>query len=76
VSIPRDHQEVMASAKTFRVHTPPEIRAELEILEANLCLDRVLVLDEDIDVELTNWIPDTGSSNSQETKYYRTIDLY
>lgn len=30
----------------------------------------------DIDAELTDWIPDTGSSKSQKTNYYHTIDLY
>jgi hypothetical protein len=29
-----------------------------------------------VDENMIAWIPDIGSSNSRENKYYRTIDMY
>lgn len=73
--MPQAQQEAVATAKAFRIHTP-KIRTELELVEADVWLDQILVQNEEIDAELSPWIPDTGTSHSKETKYHRTIDLY
>jgi hypothetical protein len=64
--LPRAQQEAMASAETFKVNTPPKkkkkICVELELMEANIRLDKIMVSDGDIDTDITTWIPNTGSS--------------
>lgn len=66
----------MTTTKNLYIHTPPEIREELKIMEADVHLERFSTLDMDIDAKITSWIPNTRSSRSLETKYYHTIDLY
>jgi hypothetical protein len=48
----------------------------LETLEADIRLERISTSDSEIDAEMTAWIPDIGSSQSREAKYYKTIYLY
>jgi hypothetical protein len=74
--ISQAQQDVEASTNAFKVHTPLEIRVKLEIAKVDVHLDRNLVLDEEVDVELCPWISDTGSSQTREMKYHKTTNLY
>jgi hypothetical protein len=66
----------MATAEYFNIHTPPKILAELEIMEVDVCLERITTPYRDIYVNLTAWIHDTRSSRLRETEYHCIIDLY
>jgi hypothetical protein len=66
----------MVATENYQALTPPETIVELELVKADVHLERALVNEEEVDEEFTHWILDTGTSHSRETKYHRTIDLY
>ena len=64
------------STLAWKTYIPQDIHAKLEILEVDIRFDCNLVLDEEVDAEFCQWILDTLSSHSRDTKYNKTIDLY
>jgi hypothetical protein len=58
-------------ATNYQSHTPPEIQAEIDLSEVDSQVLRHFIEYEVVNKEICAWIPNTGSSRTRESKYYK-----
>lgn len=68
--------DAQVTTKESRVLTPPHIHEEMKNVEGEIRLERSLIHDWEIDMEIGSWVLDVGNSRACDTKYWKTIDLY
>jgi hypothetical protein len=56
---------VEESVEAYHAHTPPDIRAEIDLVEADVCVLRHFIPDEEVLHSTNSWIPDTGNTRAQ-----------
>jgi hypothetical protein len=69
-------QDTQATANEFWERTPNDICKEIENVEDEVHLERSITHNWNINAKMGSWIPDEGSSRAQDTKYWKTMDLY
>jgi hypothetical protein len=68
--------EAEVVVEDYQVHTPLEIQVEVDLAEADVRVLRHFIFDEEVNENVSPWIPDPGSLWVQVSKYYMIVDLY
>jgi hypothetical protein len=53
------------STNSYHAHTPPQIQAEINLVEADVRVLRRFVTDEEVRANTSSWVPDTGGIRSR-----------
>jgi hypothetical protein len=68
--------DARASVEEFQEVTPTNLHKEMVEIEDEIHLERNLIHDWEIDVEIGSWVLDVSSSRGIYTKYWNIMDLY
>jgi hypothetical protein len=63
-------------AESYHVHTPPQIQAEISLVEENIWVIWRFLTNEEVQANTISWVPDIGCILSHKSKYMKRIEIY
>jgi hypothetical protein len=64
------------SIESYHAHTPPQIQAEINLIEDDVRVLGHFVTDKEVRVDISSWVSNTGGIRYRKSHYLNTIEIY